>query len=336
MGIDLPLIWFVIIVFSILMYIVMDGFDLGIGILYPALKDSQDRDLMMNSVAPVWDGNETWLVLGGAGLFGAFPLAYAIVLDALSIPLTFMLLALIFRGVAFEFRFRADESHRKHWDHAFIWGSIFATFVQGVVVGAFIQGFHVENRVYMGGYFDWFSPFPLFCGFGLVIAYALLACGWLIMKTEGHLRQTMYRLLRPLTLLMLAVIAVISAWTPVLNEAIYQRWFSLPNLFFFLPVPLLVLGCVYIMLISAKRKRSDSVPFLAALTLIFLGFTGLGISIWPNLIPPAISFRDAAGPMESLGFMLVGALFIIPIILVYTYWSYYVFRGKITPDQGYH
>ncbi len=254
MGIDLPLIWFVIIVFSMLMYIVMDGFDLGIGILYPALKESQDRDLMMNSVAPVWDGNETWLVLGGAALFGAFPLAYAIVLDALSIPLTFMLFALIFRGVAFEFRFRADESHRRRWDHAFIWGSILTTFSQGVVIGAFIQGFHVENRVYMGGYFDWFAPFPLFCGFGLVIAYALLACGWLIMKTEGHLRKTMYRVLPVLTLAMLTVVGVLSVWTPMLNDAIYERWFSLPNLFFFLPVPLLVLGCVWLILKSAKRQ----------------------------------------------------------------------------------
>lgn len=336
MGIDLPLIWFIIIVFSMLMYIVMDGFDLGIGILYPALKDSQDRDLMMNSVAPVWDGNETWLVLGGASLFGAFPLAYSIILDALSIPLTLMLLALIFRGVAFEFRFKADPSHRQRWDHAFIWGSIFATFVQGVTVGTFIQGFHVENRVFAGSYFDWLAPFPLFCGFGLVIAYALLACGWLIMKTEGHLRDTMYRILSPLALMILAVIAVISLWTPVVNEAVFERWFTLPNLFFFLPVPVLVMVCVGILLKSSRQKRYDAVPFLVALLLIFLGFTGLGISVWPHLIPPAISFRDAASPPESMGFMLVGALFIIPIILVYTFWSYYVFRGKITPEQGYH
>ena len=336
MGIDLPLIWFIIIVFSIMMYIMMDGFDLGIGILYPVVKDGKDRDLMMNSVAPVWDGNETWLVLGGAALFGAFPLAYAIVLDALSIPLTLMLLALIFRGVAFEFRFRADKNHRPIWDQAFIWGSIITTFVQGIVVGAFIQGFPVENRVYAGGYFDWFSPFPLFCGFGLVVAYALLGCGWLIMKTEGHLRQTMFKVIRPLTILMMIVVAVISIWTPMLNQAIAERWFTLPNLFFFLPVPLLVLLCAWLILRTAKQQKNDHMAFLAPLFMIFLGFTGLGISIWPHLIPPMISFRDAAGPPQSLGFMLVGALFIIPVILVYTYWSYYVFRGKINHDQGYH
>ncbi|UNH43760.1 cytochrome d ubiquinol oxidase subunit II [Moellerella wisconsensis] len=336
MGIDLALIWFVIIVFSIMMYIMMDGFDLGIGILYPMVKDKHDRDVMMNSVAPVWDGNETWLVLGGAGLLGAFPLAYAIVLDALSIPLTLMLLALIFRGVAFEFRFKANHKQQHIWDKAFIYGSIITTFVQGVVVGAFIQGFPVANRTFMGGYFDWFAPFPLFCGFGLVVAYALLGCGWLIMKTQAHLRQTMYRIAGPLTFLMLIVIVIISLWTPLLNQTIADRWFSLPNIWFFLPVPLLVILAAAIILHSVKQQKYDYRPFLAALLLIFLGFTGLGISIWPYLIPPVISFREAASPPESLGFMLVGALFIIPIILVYTYWSYYVFRGKINPEQGYH
>ncbi|AOM39740.1 cytochrome d ubiquinol oxidase subunit II [Xenorhabdus hominickii] len=335
MGIDLPLIWFLIIVFSIMMYIVMDGFDLGIGILYPLIKDKSDRDLMMNTVAPVWDGNETWLVLGGAGLFGAFPLAYAIILDALAIPLTIMLLGLIFRGVAFEFRFKATAKHQHLWDKAFIVGSILATFMQGVVVGAIIEGFTVENRVYMGSYFDWLAPFPFFCGLGLVIAYALLGCGWLVMKTEGHLQQKMYRVLPSLTLLMLAIIAIISIWTPLAHSAIAERWFSLPNLFFFIPVPLMVLWSSW-QLLKANCNSKHYTPFLSALLLIFMGFSGLGISIWPNIIPPFISYEEAASPPQSLGFMLVGALFIIPIILTYTFWSYYVFRGKITHEQGYH
>ncbi|OWO84617.1 cytochrome d ubiquinol oxidase subunit II [Photorhabdus luminescens] len=335
MGIDLPLIWFIIIVFSIMMYIVMDGFDLGIGLLYPTIKSDSDRDLMMNSVAPVWDGNETWLVLGGAGLFGAFPLAYAVILDALTIPLTLMLFGLIFRGVAFEFRFKSAPEHRHIWDKAFISGSVMATFVQGVVVGAFIQGFPVENRAYAGSYFDWFSPFPLFCGFGLVVAYALLGCGWLIMKTEGRLQQKMYRVARPLIFLMLAIIAIISLWTPFIHPAIAERWFSLPNLLFFLPVPLLVVCAGWKLLHSIKRKAHYT-PFLLALLLVFLGYSGLGISIWPNLIPPTISYEAAAAPQQSLGFMLVGALLIIPVILVYTYWSYYVFRGKVNHEQGYH
>ncbi|MCC8379598.1 cytochrome d ubiquinol oxidase subunit II [Xenorhabdus sp. PB30.3] len=335
MGIDLPLIWFLIIIFSTMMYIVMDGFDLGIGILYPMVKGQADRDLMMNSVAPVWDGNETWLVLGGAGLFGAFPLAYAVILDALAIPLTLMLLGLIFRGVAFEFRFKSAPKHQPIWDKAFIAGSIIATFIQGVVVGAVIEGFPVENRTYIGGSFDWLSPFPLFCGVGLLIAYGLLGCGWLVMKTEGHLQQKMLRLLRPLTLLMLIVITIVSVWTPLSQPAIAERWFSLPNLFFFLPVPLLVLWSGWKLLV-ASQNSSHYTPFLAALLLVFMGFSGLGISIWPNIIPPFISYEEAASPPESLGFMLVGALFIIPIILTYTYWSYYVFRGKITHEQGYH
>ncbi|CCW32120.1 Ubiquinol oxidase subunit II, cyanide insensitive [Xenorhabdus nematophila F1] len=335
MGIDLPLIWFLIIIFSTLMYIVMDGFDLGIGILYPAVKGPSDRDLMMNSVAPVWDGNETWLVLGGAALFGAFPLAYAIILDALAIPLTIMLLGLIFRGVAFEFRFKAIPEHQPLWDKAFIIGSIIATFMQGVVVGAVIEGFPVENRLYTGSYFGWLTPFPLFCGLGLIIAYALLGCGWLVMKTEGHLQQQMYRVLRPLTLLMLIIIAIISIWTPLAHSTIAERWFSLPNLFFFMPVPLLIVWASW-KLLKADSNSSHYVPFLAALLLIFMGFSGLGMSIWPNIIPPFISYEEAASPPQSLGFMLVGALFIIPIILTYTFWSYYVFRGKINHEQGYH
>lgn len=335
MGIDLPLIWFVIIIFSTLMYIVMDGFDLGIGILYPFVKSNADRDLMMNSVAPVWDGNETWLVLGGAALFGAFPLAYAVILDALAIPLTLMLVALIFRGVAFEFRFKADEHHRYFWDRAFLISSVIATFVQGVVVGSVIEGFPVANRAFTGGAFDWLAPFPLFCGAGLVIAYALLGCGWLVMKTEGHLQQQMYKVLKPLTLVMLAVLAVISLWTPLAHDAIAVRWFSFPNILFFLPVPLLVLICAVALFRSVSRHLHHT-PFFAALCLVFLGFTGLGISIWPMIIPPVIDYEMAAAPGESLSFMLVGALFIIPVILVYTWWSYYVFRGKITHDQGYH
>ena len=334
MGIDLPVIWFIIIVFSTLMYIVMDGFDLGIGMLYPFIKDRQDRDLMMNTVAPVWDGNETWLVLGGAALFGAFPLAYAVILDALAMPLTLMLVALIFRGVAFEFRFKADDNHQSFWDKAFIVGSVLATFTQGIVVGSVVQGLPVVNRTFAGSYLDWLTPFPLFCGLGLVIAYSLLGCGWLIMKTEGHLQQSLYKVAKPLTLIMLTVVAIVSAWTPLAQPDIAERWFSLPNIFFFLPVPLLVLYSAWLIIRSVKRK-GHYLPFFGALAIIFLGFAGLGISIWPNIIPPAISFVDASAPPESQGFMLVGALFIIPIILVYTFWSYYVFRGK-THEEGYH
>lgn len=335
MGVDLPLIWFVIIVFAIMMYVVMDGFDLGIGMLFPLVKNRRDRDVMMNTVAPVWDGNETWLVFGGAALFGAFPLAYAVILDALAIPLTLMLFGLIFRGVAFEFRFKATPEKQHIWDKAFIWGSLFATFSQGVVLGAFIDGMPVVGRRYAGGAFDWLTPFSLFCGFGLVVAYALLGCTWLVMKTGGSLQKVMHDLTTPLLLTLLAVLVIVSIWTPMAHPEIAHRWFSLPNLLLFLPVPILVIIVSWGIIRAVKRNAHHS-PFLLTLALVFLGYSGLGISIWPNLIPPAISLWQAAAPPQSLGFMLVGALFIIPIILVYTFWSYYVFRGKVTHDQGYH
>ncbi|WP_394234826.1 cytochrome d ubiquinol oxidase subunit II [Pseudomonas anguilliseptica] len=335
MGIDLSLIWAVIIAFGVMMYVVMDGFDLGIGILFPFVKSEGERDVMMNTVAPVWDGNETWLVLGGAALFGAFPLAYAVVLSALYLPLIFMLLGLIFRGVAFEFRFKAKAAKRHIWDKAFIGGSLTATFFQGVALGAYIDGFEVVDRVYAGGALDWLTPFSLFCGLALIAAYALLGCTWLIMKTEGRLQQQMHDLARPLVFVLLGVTGIVSLWTPLAHAEIAERWFSLPNIFWFMPVPLLVLLCTWALLRAVARNANYS-PFLLTLTLIFLGYSGLGISLWPHIIPPSISIWDAAAPPQSQGFILVGALFIIPFILMYTAWSYYVFRGKVTEEDGYH
>ncbi len=335
MGIDLSLIWAVIIAFGVMMYVVMDGFDLGIGILFPFVKSEGERDVMMNTVAPVWDGNETWLVLGGAALFGAFPLAYAVVLSALYLPLIFMLLGLIFRGVAFEFRFKAKAAKRHLWDKAFIGGSLTATFFQGVALGAYIDGFEVVDRAYAGGALDWLTPFSLFCGLALIAAYALLGCTWLIMKTEGRLQLQMHNMARPLVFVLLGVTGIVSLWTPLAHADIAERWFSLPNIFWFMPVPLLVLLCTWALL-RAVARNANYAPFLLTLTLIFLGYSGLGISLWPNIIPPSISIWDAAAPPQSQGFILVGALFIIPFILMYTAWSYYVFRGKVTEEDGYH
>ena len=328
MGLDLALIWFVIIVFGTLMYIVMDGFDLGIGILMPFTPKLADRDTMVNTVAPVWDGNETWLVLGGAALFGAFPLAYAVVLEALMMPLGLMLIALIFRGVAFEFRFKAIESHRGFWDKAFMGGSIVATFCQGVVVGALVQGLQVTGRHYSGGALDWLSPFSLFCGLGLIVAYALLGSTWLMMKTEGELHTMAQRWSRRLVVLLLLAMVVVSVWTPMLDAKIAARWFSLPNLLFFLPVPVLALAAAWGIHKGIVNNNHVS-PFLLTLLLIFLGFSGLGISIWPNIIPPSISIWQAASTLQSQGFMILGTLLILPITLGYTAWSYYVFRGKV-------
>lgn len=335
MGIDLPLIWAVIILFGIMMYVVMDGFDLGIGILFPFVTAKDDRDVMMNTVAPVWDGNETWLVLGGAGLLAAFPLAYAVILSAFYLPLILMLVGLIFRGVAFEFRFKARAGKRRLWDAAFIGGSITATFFQGVTLGAFLNGLRVVDGNFVGGPFDWISPFSVFTGLALLVAYALLGATWLIMKTEGELQDRMRSLAKPLVWTMLAEIAALSVWTPLQHAAIAERWFAFPNLLYFAPVPFLVLLVVWRLLRDVPSAGHVS-PFVLTLCLLFLGYTGLGISLWPNVVPPDISIWQAAGPPQSLGFALVGALLIIPFILMYTAWSYWVFRGKVRRGDGYH
>ena len=335
MGIDLPLIWAVIILFGIMMYVVMDGFDLGIGILFPFFADKDDRDVMMNTVAPVWDANETWLVLGGAGLLAAFPLAYSVILSAFYLPLILMLIGLVFRGVAFEFRFKALQGRWRWWDKSFAGGSLLATFCQGMVLGAFLDGLHVRDGVYAGSAFAWISPFSIFTGVGLVVAYALLGATWLVMKTEGPLQVRMRQLARVMTWVLLLVIAVLSIWTPLAHDAIARRWFTLPNLLWFSPVPVLVVLATW-QLLRALRRDGHAAPFVLTLALIFLGYSGLGISLWPHVIPPDISIWQAAGPPQSLGFALVGALFIIPVILMYTAWGYWVFRGKVRHGAGYH
>lgn len=336
MDIDITVIWFIIIVFATLMYIVMDGFDLGIGMLFSIVHAPGERDVMVNSVAPVWDGNETWLVLGGAGLFGAFPLAYAVIADALAIPLTMMLIGLIFRGVAFEFRFKATPSHRLFWDYAFAGGSLLATVSQGIVVGAVINGFDIADRRFAGSALDWLTPFNVFCGLGLVAAYLLLGSTWLIMKSDGALQERMRKLTRHVLLALLAVIAVVSIWTPLNWQYIAERWFTLPNFYWFVPVPILVtILSLWIWRLSSDNT-SHARPFILTLGLIFLGFSGLGISLWPYIIPPHVTLWDAAAPPASQMFMLVGTLIIIPVILMYTAWSYYVFRDKVSDGEGYH
>ncbi len=335
LGIDLSLVWAAIILFGVMMYVVMDGFDLGIGLLYPFFPNRGDRDVMMNTVAPVWDGNETWLVMGGAGLFAAFPLAYGLILSALYLPLILMLLGLIFRGVAFEFRFRASELRRHWWDYAFIGGSVCATFFQGVALGALISGIEVSGRSYGGGPFDWLTPFALFCGVSLLFGYALLGCTWLVYKTDGPLQVRMRRFARPLTLLLLGVVGLISIWTPLQHAAIATRWFSFPNVFWLAPVPLLVLLTTWRLLESLKGE-GHATPFILTLCLVFLAYSGLGISVWPHVVPPSITIWDAAAPVQSQLFTLIGALLIIPMILGYTAWSYYVFRGKVDSSASYH
>jgi len=334
MSLDLALVWTAILALAVLMYVVMDGFDLGIGILFPALRNKDHRETMLNSIAPVWDGNETWLVMGGGGLLAVFPLAYSILLTAFYAPLIAMLLALVFRGVSFEFRFR-DERHKRYWDWAFSAGSILATFCQGIVLGAFIQGIAVDGRNYAGGWYDWLTPFSIFTGLALIAGYALLGATWLIMKTEGELRDASRDIARPLLWVVVGAIAAVSLWTPFLNEVIAARWFSWPNIAFLSPVPILV-TLVSLGIDRALAKKKDSAPFILSLILFVLSFLGLGISLFPLVVPPHIDIWQAAAPEASLRFLLVGAAVLLPLTLGYTIYVYWVFRGKTASDAGYH
>ncbi|WP_168399227.1 cytochrome d ubiquinol oxidase subunit II [Acinetobacter indicus] len=332
---DLSLLWIGIIAFAVLMYVVLDGFDLGIGILFPFFPEQAERDVMMNTVAPIWDGNETWMVLGGASLFAAFPLAYATVLSALYLPVILMVIALIFRGVAFEFRFKANSS--KHWwDKAFISGSVLSSFLQGVILGAYIQGIRTDQGIYTGHGLDWLTPFSLFTGAGVVMLYATLGCGWLIFKTDQALQQRMYRLMPKMLTGLLIVLAAVSIYTPITQPHIAERWFSLPQLLYFSPVPILVLIFTYLAL-KACRQQQQFRPFLYTLALVFLAYSGFLISLWPYIIPPSVSFWQAAAPESSQRFTLIGALILIPIILGYSAMSYWIFRHKVrVGDDGYH
>ncbi|MEZ5707993.1 MAG: cytochrome d ubiquinol oxidase subunit II [Blastomonas sp.] len=333
MNIDLTLIWAFIIAFAVFAYVVMDGFDLGIGIIFPALSRGAERDKAMNSVAPVWDGNETWLVLGGGGLLAAFPLAYAIILPAIYPPIIAMLLGLVLRGVAFEGRWR-DPNHIRFWDFAFTGGSVIAAFAQGVTLGALLQGVEVEGRAYAGGWLDWLSAYSLLTGAGVTIGYALLGSTWLIMKTDGPVQDHAFRLtwrLFPATLLALGAVSLA---TPFLEGEYWNRWFTFPNVLFSAQVPVLT-GVITLLLFRALRLRQDYAPFLLTLALFLMGMIGLGISMFPYVVPDSVTIWDAATNERSQLFMLVGTVIIVPLIIGYTAWAYWVFRGKVG-DEGYH
>lgn len=334
MALDLPFIWAAIIAFAVLAYVVLDGFDLGIGILFPFFREKKDRDVMMNSVAPVWDGNETWLVLGGGGLMAVFPLAYATILPALYAPLIAMLLGLIFRGVAFEYRWRTKRAEWL-WDWAFAGGSTIAAFAQGIALGALVQGIPVANRAYSGGWWDWLTPFSVMTGLALVVGYALLGATWLVMRTKDDLAEKARNFAFITAFATVAAMGIVSLWTPFLKPEYIDRWFGFPGALFTLAVPMLVMACLYGIL-SGLQKNKDTRPFLCALGLFVLAYIGIGISFYPYIVPTSVTIWDAAAPDESLGFLLVGAAVLVPAILIYTSYAYWVFRGKIDPEEGYH
>ncbi|MCB1738767.1 MAG: cytochrome d ubiquinol oxidase subunit II [Gammaproteobacteria bacterium] len=331
---DLPTTWLGLICIALLAYVVLDGFDLGIGILFPLGRDASERDRMMNTVAPVWDGNETWLVLGGGGLFAAFPLAYSILLTAFYAPVIAMLLSLVLRGVAFEFRFRTERWQRV-WDLAFSGGSTSAAFFQGVMVGAFVQGIEVSDGAYAGGWFDWLSPFSVLCGVALAAGYALLGASWLVIKTDGALHARMRTLQLPLGGAVVLLIALVSVGTLFVSAAVRERWFTLGTFWFLWVVPAGT-TLLAVTFFRAVRAGREILPFVLALGLFAAAFAGFAGSLYPWMIPPGITYYEAANADKSLAFMLVGALVLLPVILAYTGYSYWVFRGKVDAHGGYH
>jgi len=333
MILDLVPIWAAIVGVAVFLYVLLDGFDLGVGILYRFAPDLPSRNLVMNSIAPIWDGNETWLVMGGIGLLAAFPLAFAIIIPAVYFPILVMLLALVFRGVAFEFRFR-DVEHVTFWDHAFHYGSLVATFAQGIVLGAFIQGFKVDGRHFVGTSFDCFTPFSLLTGIALVFGYGLLGACWLILKTEGDLQERARSQARICLLGVIACIGIVSLWTPLSNAEISERWFSWPNMGFLAPIP--VITGLLALLEWRAIGRGEMSPFFYAVGLFAMSYIGIGISLYPMIVPHSFTLWQAASDPSTQLFLLLGTLFLLPVILVYTGWSYWVFRGKVRADIGYH
>ena len=333
MELDLPLIWAGVIGIAVAMYVILDGFDLGVGILFPFARDERERDQMMTSIAPFWDGNETWLVLGGVGLLVAFPRAYAAIMPALYLPVTVMLLALVFRGVTFEFRTIARRKDR--WIAVFAGGSTVAAFAQGVILGGLIQGIRIENGAFAGGALDWATPFALLCGLGVTAGYALLGATWLVMKTEGELATRARAHAKVLLLAVLGFMAIVSLWTPLAFPRIFARWFSLPNILFLWWVPLVTASVAFATWKWLEQGRAAA-PFFATIALFLLGYLGLVISTFPYLVPPTLTIWDTAAAPESQIFALIGTLIMLPIILGYTVFIYWVFRGKVREGESYH
>jgi cytochrome d ubiquinol oxidase subunit II len=332
---DLVPVWTFVLGLGVFLYVLLDGFDLGVGILFGFAPDTASRNLMMNSIAPIWDGNETWLILGGVGLMAAFPLAFAIIIPAVYFPIAIMLLALVFRGVAFEFRYR-DADRKGVWDHAFNYGSLVATFAQGIVLGAFIQGFKVEGRHFVGSSFDCFTPFSLLTGVALIFGYALLGAGWLVMKTEGELQARCRTFGRRALIGVGVAVGIVSLWTPAVDPEIAHRWFTWPNMAWLAPVPLVTAALGVITWRALGSGRGDILPFAGAIGLFVMSYLGIAISLWPMIVPHHYSLWQAASAESTQAFLLVGTLSLLPVILLYTGWSYWVFRGKVRADIGYH
>lgn len=332
--VDLPLIWYVLIATAVFLYVLLDGFDLGVGILFPFAPSDTCRDRMMNSVAPFWDGNETWLVLGGGGLLAAFPLAYAVLMPALYIPVIIMLLGLIFRGVAFEFRFKASERSRWIWDRSFHFGSLVAALMQGMIIGTYVHGIRVEGRAFAGGPFDWFSTYSVLTGIAVVFGYALLGSTWLVMKTDEETQDWARKTASQAIVFVAVFLVIVSISMPIINADIKDLWLSVPNVFFLAPIP--IASLILSLIIWRDLRAGNEVrPFLLSFGVFFTGYLGIAISMWPHIVPFEVTFRQAAAAPESQSLLLVGTVILLPVVLGYTAYCYYVFRGKASHERMY-
>ena len=332
--IDLPLAWGLLIATAVFLYVLLDGFDLGCGILFPFAPSEKCRNRIMNSIAPFWDGNETWLVLGGGGLFAAFPVAYAILMPAFYLPVILMLLGLILRGVAFEFRFKTDGRDKKIWDVSFHAGSLLAAFMQGVILGNFVQGVEVEGRAFSGGALDWANGFAMITGLALIFGYALLGATWLVMKTEDDTQRGARNVASYVLVFVALGMAVVSIAMPLMDERVFDLWFTLPNMFYLMLIPVIT-AFVFLVLWFDLRGHAEVRPFILSILLFFAGYLGLGISLYPWIVPFSFTIWDAAAVSTSQSLLLIGAVIFLPIILAYTAYSYYVFRGK-SDDQPHY
>ncbi len=323
-------IWFAILGLFLIFYVVLDGFDLGIGIISLVAKNEQRRDVMMSSVGSVWDANETWLVVFGGALFGAFPTAYGAILHGLYIPVSLMLFALIFRGISFEFR--EHGQHKGLWSLAFGYGSLIAALTQGFALGAVIGGFPVKNGVFVGGVWHWISLFSLLTAIGVVAGYILLGACYLIMKTEGAIQQRMYRIAMFGAMMMVLCGVTVSIWTPLRFDYVYERWFSLPHLLWLAPLPLLAI-VAFGMLLRALYRKQEHAPFVWSVMIFLFSFLGLAVTLFPYLVPDVLSIYAAAAQANTLVFMLTGIGMLIPIMIVYNAYQYLVFRGKVSKQE---
>jgi cytochrome bd ubiquinol oxidase subunit II len=327
----LPIFWAALIGFAILVYVLLDGFDLGVGILFGTTRDQHFRSRMMTVIAPFWDGNETWLVLIGASLFGAFPMIYAIFLPAFYLPVALLLFGLIFRGVAFEFRYRAERM-RWLWDGGFFLGSLIAAFVQGAAIGTMVQELPIANGQFAGGSFVWLTPFSVLCGIGLVIGYALLGASWLVLKTGGALREWAYRRVRWLLIGVLVFLVVAFVFALAKHLRVMDRWLEAPWLLVF---PAIGAAAVYGLWRGVRQQR-DGLPYAMTVVIFLAAYLTLVGSFWPYMIPFSVTVQEAAAPVSSLEFMFYGAgIVVFPVVLIYTVAVYWIFRGKVHEDIDY-